>query len=353
MLFRSLSTLSLLRSRGIEILQPSFSTLLSLFSSDSLSLYDKLMAAFARGDRTSAGLYGWLTPVGKPFLVITDSRVLSQIIVEHQPKLTKHHAFGILELFRKTDLEAGPAWKVVHRIASKFPVNDENFQIVVSKLISKFTSDFATLTSEKGSCFAMFTRDFYWEVVLIMVIGDQLSVDEMKSLQSLYRDAWSACIVALGQPGAHMFSFYAWLPFPTMLSYRRLTNALRRRIADLIKIKSSRPSWSILSVIENEMSELDQLEVAMEFLFTGASSVTTSLVWMIWQIALDNQLQGLLREETERAVASSVSKETVDVPILPEKWIKGDVIADSPILEATLRETLRMYPPIHIGAHFS
>lgn len=92
-------------------------------------------------------LYRWLTPVGKPFLVVFDDKIISQIIVTNQGKLTKHHAFGIsehfrktdlpyvyiyeyiyvlyvgiLEHFRKTDLQSGPAWKVVHRIASKFPV---------------------------------------------------------------------------------------------------------------------------------------------------------------------------------------------------------------------------------------
>lgn len=117
---KSLNVLNSMRLHGIEIFQPSFRTILSLFSANPKFLFEHLMNDFKTGK--GSGLYGWLTPVGKPFLVVTDSQVLSQIIVENQPKLVKQHAFGILEYFRKTDLVTIPAWKVVHKIASKFPV---------------------------------------------------------------------------------------------------------------------------------------------------------------------------------------------------------------------------------------
>jgi len=50
--------------------------------------------------------------VGKPFVILHAESVLEQVLVKNASKLTKHHAFGVLELFRKTDLPSGDAWKV-------------------------------------------------------------------------------------------------------------------------------------------------------------------------------------------------------------------------------------------------
>ena len=107
--------------------------------------------------------------IGKPFVVVSDSNILSQIIVENANKLTKHHAFGILELFRKTDLISGPAWKVVHRIASKFPINDNELQQGLHDMLSSFVDSLATINS--STCFADYTRKYYWDLVLFLVCG--------------------------------------------------------------------------------------------------------------------------------------------------------------------------------------
>ena len=45
-----------------------------------------------------------MTPVGKPFIVMTDEKIMEQILVKNSSKLTKHHAFGVLELFRATGM---------------------------------------------------------------------------------------------------------------------------------------------------------------------------------------------------------------------------------------------------------
>jgi hypothetical protein len=50
--------------------------------------------------------------VGKPFVILHAESVLEQVLVKNASKLTKHHAFGVLELFRRTDLPSGDAWKV-------------------------------------------------------------------------------------------------------------------------------------------------------------------------------------------------------------------------------------------------
>ena len=140
---RGLFALYRFRLAGIEIFYPGIDTVRSLFSADPQQLFANVMLDikrstpdlnpnftpdlsqlnpnftpdlsqlhpnFTRANQT--GLYGWLTPVGKPFLLISDSTVLAQVIVENQSKLTKHHAFGILEHFRSTTLTSVSAWKV-------------------------------------------------------------------------------------------------------------------------------------------------------------------------------------------------------------------------------------------------
>jgi len=286
-----------------------------------------------------SGLKCWVTPVGKPFIVISDANVLAQVIVENAGKLTKHHAFGILELFRKTDLKSGPAWKVVHRIASKFPINDVELQDGLQEMLSKFIDSLDTINSD--TCFADFTRSYYWELVLYLVCGPAKDNAERLKLRNLYAKSWIACIDALGQPLAHSFSAYMWLPLPKVIRYRYLSWKLRNEILKDIK-SGGHKSFTVLSVISNEMSVEDQLEVAMEFMFTGASSVTSSLIFFIYELAKDKNLQALIRKEVlsigdTKQAATSVF------------WLRANELSECTHLEAALREVLRLYSPIHIG----
>jgi len=45
-----------------------------------------------------------------------------------------------------------------------------------------------------------------------MVLGDA----DDKALGALYKDAWTACIAALGSPLAHTLSFFTYLPLPVV-----------------------------------------------------------------------------------------------------------------------------------------
>ena len=291
------------------------------------------MNTFSKG----SGLYGWLTPVGKPFVVVSDAQILAQIIVENAGKLTKHHAFGILELFRKTDLKSGPAWKVVHRIASKFPIHDNELQSGLQEMLSKFIDSLESIDSE--TCFANFTRAYYWELVLYLVCGPATDIQERIKLRDLYSRSWIACIDALSQPLAHMFSVYMWLPLPKVIRYRYLAYKLRSEILENIKLGNHK-SFTVLNVISNEMSVEDQLEVAMEFMFTGASSVTSSLIFFIFELAKDKKLQELVRSEVLSTKVKSDGNEF---------WLNANALSECKVLEACLKEVLRMYSPIHIG----
>jgi len=88
-------------------------------------------------------------------------------------------------------------------------------------------------------------------------------------------------------------------------------------------------------------------------MFTGASSVTTTLLWMVWHIATDkNGLKNTIRAEAHAAAAAAVKAGDGGSSAA---WLDGsgkgdtDGLVACPVLDAVLRETLRMYPPIHIG----
>ena len=98
--------------------------------------------------------------------------------------MTKWHAFGVLEYFRKTELPNISAWKVVHRIASKFSVNDVRFQSVLSRLVYRYLEEFAAISSTGHQDFAEHTREFYWLVVLVMVLGEE-ALEETEDMQEL------------------------------------------------------------------------------------------------------------------------------------------------------------------------
>ena len=382
-LLASCRTLVEWRRNGVTVFNPSWSTL-KLFIESFIdhvrprALFDAIMLDFHKLSEQGGGLYGWISPIGKPFLVVTDPGVLSQIIVQNADKLTKWHAFGCLEYFRRTELPSKVnAWRVVHRVASKFPINDKEFQSCISKLTHKYISKFASSSEGEFQDFSIHTKEFYWQVVLLMVIGeDALGHDEepggdlvdIKTFIELYKCGWTACIRCLGQVWAHVLSFYMYCQFfPSVHNYRTSVSSLRAQMLRRIhrhKAKSAKSlsdkksKWCILNVIENEMCDEDQLEIAMEFLFTGASSVTTILTWLVYHIGENPDLQMEIRQELRKIIEKDSSSSFVDVgecgqcyDFPSSDWIISDQLhsVNCPILEATIKETLRMYPPIHIG----
>ena len=50
------------------------------------------------------GIFRFDTPLGKPFILVSNVQVLDDIFVKHAAKYKKQHANGILEIFRKTTL---------------------------------------------------------------------------------------------------------------------------------------------------------------------------------------------------------------------------------------------------------
>lgn len=331
---RAHSTIQKLKVENIPILNIGWDTIGTFISRDTQHFFHSLMKDLKKGRSLETGIAGWLTPVGKPFLVIHSQDVLEQVIVKNQKKLTKFHAHGLLEVFRKTTLRHEEAWKIVHKIASRFPIKDQEFQQALKKMVDRFLDE---IQSKNGVSFdfADFTREFYWELVIFLVLGEPNTIWD-KSIVTLYKETWESCLSALNSPIGHVFPFYMQLPIPTVIRYHQLAKKLRKEISEKIISIRKKPDlfsrWCVLSVIRNEMDIEDQLEVAMEFIFTGASSVTTTLSWLVWNLAISTDyLQEKILEECK------------------DNELSMNGMNKCLILDAVLRETLRLYSPIHIG----
>ena len=97
------------------------------------------------------------------------------------------------------------------------------------------------------------------------------------------------------------------------------------------------------------LSVEDRLEVAMEFLFTGTTSVTSSISWLLYHVAGKAAHQDAVRQEAHSVFASALrgGGGRGEVPMC-----HGGVLGrlgQLNYLDACLRETLRLYSPIHIG----
>ena len=132
-----------------------------------------------------------------------------------------------------TDLKSGvEAWKVVHKVASRFSINNHELQCKLKIMLNQYCVGCGQLSSGSGSSgskvldFAQYTKDSYWGLVLLMVLGSA----EDTELCMLYKDAWTSCIDALSSPLAHTCSFYTYIPLPVVVRYRLLSSRLRSRM---------------------------------------------------------------------------------------------------------------------------
>ena len=103
----------------------------------------------------------------------------------------------------------------------------------------------------------------------------------------------------------------------------------------------------------------------LELLFTGASSVTTTMLWALHHLAQPGDgaaAQHAARCEAAAALraaplpppplppgAASAAAPPLDDAAPPAPPSLGELGAAVPSLDAVLRETLRLYSPIHIG----
>lgn len=242
----------------------------------------------------------------------------------------------------------------MHRLVSKFGRDVDKLEAAILPLLDGWADAHFGADDCAGVDTAVSLRAMYWRVVLVLVLGDASDAST-----ATYEHAWTTCLERLDSPTAFLFWFARFLPTPLNLRYQRQSDALRavvRRAVDKAwdaDIPAQGPAehgakeagaatFSFLHLLRDEpparrLSREDAVEVLLELLFTGASSVTTTIVWMLWLLAAHPTVQQKVHAELVAMTPPASGTPT---------------LAHTPRLEyldAVMRETLRLYSPIHVG----
>jgi hypothetical protein len=248
----------------------------------------------------AGGVFAFPSPVGKPFIIAGGEEILKDVLIHHASHYGKQHANGILEIFRKTTLPASgvPAWKPVHKIASRISRNSESAELELVALVDKLVQQLADLGEARGPVdVGRVISDWYWQVTLLLVLGKY-----PEGLDVEYRAAWEACIERLSSPVINALSWYKYLPTVANVWYRFAAWRFRRSMTRLIELDDAAAAagaagdvhgaaakergaglggaadsrWSVLAIMrDDEEFRLLSVQVRWASLVVCASSVWT------------------------------------------------------------------------------
>ena len=289
-----------------------------------------------------------------------------QVLIHHAGLYGKQHANGILEIFRRTTLPASgiPAWKPVHKIASRLSRSAEGAGLErdLVALVDDLSTTIASADGKGPMDVSGAISDWYWRVTLLLVLGHV-----PPGLAEDYRDAWEACIERLGSPLVNGLRAYKYVPTPANLWYRFAAWRFRRAMTSLINADCAaaaargagaggeETNWCVLRIMREDeemrgLSVEDKLEIAMEFLFTGTTSVTSAISWMLFHLGEQPAWQDAVRAEASRvAAAPHTHGDREGSTGLVVEGVGPRDLGELTWLDACFRETLRLYSPIHVG----
>ena len=161
----------------------------------------------------AGGVFAFASPVGKPFIIAVGEEIVKDVLIHHASHYGKQHANGILEIFRKTTLPTSgiPAWRPVHKIASRISRSSESVELELVALVDKLVQQLRDLgATNRPVDVGRLISNWYWQVTLLLVLGPH----EQAGLDVEYRWAWEACIERLSSPVINALSWYKYLPTP-------------------------------------------------------------------------------------------------------------------------------------------
>lgn len=91
------------------------------------------------------------------------------------------------------------------------------------------------------------------------------------------------------------------------------------------------------------LTDQELLDQCSTFLLAGSDSVSTAISWALYFLSLDNSVQDRLRDELVDVSTCSFKASSHGDP-LEERW---DIVESLPFLDAVVRESLRLCPPVH------
>lgn len=274
------------------------------------------------------GLLRLPSPLGRSFLVTNDARFLRRVLVTSHARYDTSDVRGIEEEFRANTLPNGQlAWRVMHTLSTRFPVTHPGFNAALT--LSTDTALAASVPAAGELDLTSFASCLWGDALTHVLFGRCVP-----GLAAEVALGFEALLGRLASPLIHSVPGFVHLPTPANRRFRRKVRDARRAVAEEVRIGPS-SDWCVMAELEREsapaFSDADKLEIAMAFFFNSSATVSSTLAWLLWHLALDPALQESLHQE--RRVSRTTGSPT------------------TPLLDACIAETLRMYTPIHLGRH--
>ncbi len=263
------------------------------------------------------------SPLGRSFLVTHDASFLRRVLVTSAARYDTSDVRGVETYFRADTLPNGePAWRVMHSLANRFPTADAGFRAALEESTDTALSAFRASPSPEHDL-SVFASSLWGDTLAYVLFGRAVP-----GLSEVIATAFHTLLGRLASPLIHALPGFVHVPTPENRRFRRTVHEARAAMAAEVQ-RGPSSDWCVTAQLAREIDpaflEADQLEIGMAFFFNSSATVSSTLAWLLWHIASDATLQRRLHPELTSA--------------------------RTPLLDACLAETLRMYTPIHLGRH--
>ncbi|GAB5367576.1 hypothetical protein AAMO2058_001242400 [Amorphochlora amoebiformis] len=277
------------------------------------------------------GIGALRSPAGKPFVIVNSPELLRKVLTGVPQK--KMHANGV-----QNPLVGAFSPKLL-KLERKVSSAIDSTSILLLKTLTDLFDNFCERETRAppGSDSAASLRSFWWQVRLCLLFGKNTW---NKTTISHCENRFYAEVGQFASLLINMFPAAKYLPLPSTIWYRYSVYKLREHLREeIIQFEANGRDggkkygpWAMLNEIDNKETMDLKIDLCMKMLFVGIGPLTDIICWMLYHIAGDQKLQGRLVEE----IKTKNSKDFRSVSTLP-------------LMDATYKETLRMYSPVHVG----
>jgi cytochrome P450 len=169
-------------------------------------------------------------------------------------------------------------------------------------------------------------------IALLILTGTLFGVDFAPHM----RDLWQPILKAIQFISPGLWMIWPRVPRP---GYRRALRQLDDYLYQLIAARRSSPDISedlLGTLITSSMSDAQIRDQLLTTLIAGHDTSTALLAWAFWLLTAHPEILVRVREEIDRVLGSQM-------PSMAH-------MSELSYTEQVIKETLRLYPPIHLGS---
>lgn len=168
-------------------------------------------------------------------------------------------------------------------------------------------------------------------IALLIIMDALFSVDFWDDLPRLWKPILKA--IAFISPGA-------WIVFPKLprLGYRKQIKILDQYLYEIIRVRrAGAPCHDLLGhLINTGLDDAAIRDQMLTMLIAGHDTSTALLAWTFYLLGAHPDMLSQLQSELDQGLQGQP-------PQTPSGW-------QPPLLDAVIKEALRLYPPIHLGS---